>query len=329
MTSTMISSATVKQLAYDAGFDLCGIVSPDIIPEAKDQLKKWLSQNFHGEMGYMAKEPDRRSNPRHIMPAVRSIIMLGLNYYQKDSKNVPQHHGRVSKYARGKDYHNVIAKKTKALLEAIKREMSDLGDKDFRWYVDYGPMLERSYAAKAGLGYIGKNSMLINKDFGSWIFLSEILTSLDLEPDDPFGVDHGACGRCRMCIVSCPTGAIVENGVIDATKCISYLTIERPTEIPVALAKKTGHRLFGCDICQDVCPKNKKSQITKHEEFIKGGVGEFVSALEILKLNDQEDFLDFAAGTPLTRPKLEGLKRNAEIVLSNENKIEVEVERRG
>ena len=314
----MINSTTIKRLAYNSEFDLCGIVSPDIIPEAKERLEKWLLGNFHGEMDYMAKEPERRTNPRQIMPKVRSIIMLGSNYYQEDSKDVPKHHGRVSKYARGKDYHNVIAKKTKSFLKAIRSEMEELTDEDFRWYVDYGPMLERAFAAKAGLGYIGKNSMLINKDFGSWIFLSEILTSLELEPDSPYGIDHGACGSCQMCIVSCPTGAIVEEGVVDATKCISYLTIERPSEIPESLAIKTGDRLFGCDICQDVCPKNKKSQITRHEEFIRGGVGEFVSALEILKLNDQEDFLDFTAGTPLTRPKLEGLKRNAEMVWSNE-----------
>ena len=316
----MITSSTIKQLAYNSGFDLCGIVSPDIIPQARERLEKWLLQSFHGEMDYMAKEPDRRSNPGQVMPGVRSIIMLGLNYYQKDSEQVPGRHGRVSKYARGKDYHKVISKRTKSLIKAIRSEMGDLGDEDFRWYVDYGPMLERDYAAKAGLGYIGRNSMLINKDFGSWIFLSEILTSLELVPDNPYGVDHGDCGSCQMCLVTCPTGAIIEEGVVDATKCISYLTIERPSEISESLAKKIGDRLFGCDICQDVCPKNKKSKVTSHEEFLRGGVGEFVNALDILKINDNEDFLDFVAGTPLTRPKLEGLKRNAEMVLSNEKR---------
>jgi len=315
-----ITTPRIKELAHNSGFDLCGIVSPEIIPEAKQQLGKWLEQKYHGEMDYMAKEPQRRSNPKELMLEVNSIIMLGINYYQEDSENVPENHGRVSKYARGKDYHNVIAKRTKVLLKAIKNEMSDLSDDDFRWYVDYGPMLERAYAAKAGLGYVGKNSMLINKEYGSWVFLSEILTSLELEPDNQYGIDHGACGRCRMCIVSCPTGAIVENGVVDARKCISYLTIERPSEIPEPLAKKTGHRLFGCDICQDVCPKNKKSKVTNHHEFLRGGVGEFVNALDLLKMNDYEDFLDFAAGTPLTRPKLEGMKRNAEIVLQNEKR---------
>ncbi|MGH8016333.1 MAG: tRNA epoxyqueuosine(34) reductase QueG [Candidatus Zixiibacteriota bacterium] len=313
----MINSSTIKNMAYEAGFDLCGIVSPDVIPEAKTHLDNWLKQDFQGEMNYMSKEPERRSNPRRLMPEVNSIIMLGINYYQPDSENVPPNNGRVSKYARGKDYHNVIGKKTKALIKAIKAKLTDLTDDDFRWYVDYAPILERAYAAKAGLGYIGKNSMLINKYFGSWIFLSEILTSLELEPDNPYGVDHGACGRCRMCIVSCPTSAIIENGVIDARKCISYLTVERPSDIPEPLARRMNDKILGCDICQDVCPKNKKSRTTAHQEFLRGGVGEFVNALELLKINDREDFLDFAAGTPLTRPKLAGMKRNAEIVLKN------------
>lgn len=315
---TEISSNRIKDLAYRAGFDLCGIVSPDVIPEAKEQLKSWLEKNYHSEMEYMAREPERRTDPRKSMPEVRSIIMLGINYFQTDIDKVPVHNGRVSKYARGKDYHNVIGKRTKNLIAMISHEVSESNEDDFRWYVDYGPMLERAYAAKAGLGYIGKNSMLINKDYGSWIFLSEILTSLEIEPDNPYGVDHGDCGRCQMCLVSCPTGAIVEDGVVDAGMCISYLTIERPSEISEHLANQMGSKIFGCDICQDVCPKNKKSQVTSHIEFIKGGVGEFVNALEIMKINDHEDFIDFAAGTPLTRPKLEGMKRNAEIVLQNE-----------
>jgi epoxyqueuosine reductase len=316
----VISTSRIKELAAEVGFELCGVVSPDIIPEAKNQLEKWLESNNHGEMDYMAKEPNRRYNPREIMPGVKSIIMLGANYFQNDSQKRGTNYGRVSKYARGKDYHNVIGKKIKLLVKLVKSEVPGLKDDDFRWYVDYGPVLERAYAAKAGLGYIGKNSMLINKEFGSWFFLSEILTSLELEPDNSYGIDHGSCGRCRMCIISCPTGAIIEDGVVDAKKCISYLTIERPAEIPEVYARKMGDRVFGCDICQDVCPKNKVSKMTVHQELLHGGVGEFVEVSEILKINDFEDFLDFAAGTPLTRPKLGGMKRNAEIVLQNEKR---------
>jgi epoxyqueuosine reductase len=318
--SNMICSERVKEFALKSGFDLCGIVSPETIPEARRRLKIWLEKDYQGEMDYMLKEPIRRSDPKMSMPQVSSIIMLGINYFQKDSGKLPKFHGRVAKYARGKDYHNVIGKKTKHLIRLILNEDSGVSEDDFRWYVDYGPMLERAYAAKAGLGYIGKNSMLINKDYGSWIFLSEILTSLELEPDQPYGIDHGSCGTCRMCLVSCPTGAIVEDGVVDATGCISYLTIERPTDIDERLSHKMNDRIFGCDICQDVCPKNKKPVVTLHSDFIHGGVGEFVNAAEVLKINDHEDFIDFAAGTPLTRPKLEGMKRNASILLQNEKR---------
>ena len=312
-----MTSNKIKKMAYSCGFDLCGIVSPEDIPESQERFKNWLSQGYHGDMNYMAKEPDRRSSPRQLIKGVRSIIMLGLNYYQPDSKKIPSGNGIVSKYARGRDYHKVIANKTKQLISEIKR-ISNCNDAAcFRWYVDYGPMLERSYAAKAGLGYIGKNSLLINKDFGSWIFLSEILTTLELEPDNPYGIDHGQCGRCRMCIVSCPTGAIVEDGVIDSTKCISYLTIEKKGDIAADLTTKMRQRLFGCDICQDVCPKNRAAQFTNHQDFIRGGVGESLDTAMVERMETREDFLALTAGTPLTRAKLDGLKRNAHIVLSN------------
>ena len=312
-----MNSEQIKNLAYSCGFDLCGIVSPDDIPEAQEQFENWLSQGYHGEMSYMAKEPERRSSPRQLMQGVRSIIMLGLNYYQPDSTEKPNGNGIVSKYARGKDYHKVIAKKTKKLISEIKRISDDTKETCFRWYVDYGPMLERSYAARAGLGYIGKNSLLINKDYGSWFFISEILTTLELEPDNPYKIDHGQCGRCTMCIVACPTGAILENGVIDSTKCISYLTIEKKGDIPADLSKKMKQRLFGCDICQDVCPKNKAAQFTVHQEFVGGGLGEYLDPAIIEKIQTREDFLALTAGTPLTRAKLDGLKRNAHIVFAN------------
>ncbi len=312
-----MNSEQIKKMAYSCGFDLCGIVSPDDIPEAQKGLKNWLLKGYQGEMDYMSKEPERRSSPRQLMSDVRSIIMLGLNYYQPDSKEIPNGNGIVSKYARGKDYHKVIAKKTKKLISELRKNSDGIKDSDFRWYVDYGPMLERSYAAKAGLGYIGKNSLLINKDYGSWIFLSEILTTLEIEPDNPYGIDHGQCGRCTMCIVSCPTGAIVEDGVIDSTKCISYLTIEKKGDIAADLSKKMKQRLFGCDICQDVCPKNKAAQFTVHQEFIDGGVGEHLDPAIVERMESREDFLALTAGTPLTRAKLDGLKRNAHIAATN------------
>jgi epoxyqueuosine reductase len=186
----------------------------------------------------------------------------------------------------------------------------------FKHWVDYGPVLERAYAARAGLGFIGKNTNLITRGFGSWVFLGEIVTSLELEPDRP---DPGRCGRCRECIDACPTGAISNDGVLNSRKCLSYLTIEHKGTIPDENANRMGKQVFGCDICQEVCPFNKERQRpAAHPQLqYEQGVGEFVDCDAILRMKTEDDFLRLAAGTPLTRAKLTGLQRNARIVLRN------------
>ncbi len=318
-----IDSATIKRLSREVGFDICGIVAPQLLPDDGERLRLWLEKGYHGEMEYLGRDLERRSDPKLLMPEVRSIIVLGLNYFQENTEDPPpEGHGRVSRYARGRDYHKIIEKLSKQLIGRIA-EVGQQNEESFRWFVDYGPILERAYAERAGLGFIGKNSMLINRKYGSWLFLAEILTSLELEPDDPDSIDHGSCAECSLCIDSCPTGAIVAEKTIDSSKCLSYLAIERPGEIKDESARQMGRNVFGCDICQEVCPLNRQAIVTGHKDLLpESGVGEFVNARAIVEMRTREQFLELTAGTPLTRPKLEGLRRNAEIALENEQREE-------
>jgi epoxyqueuosine reductase len=315
-----MDSSTVKKLAFEAGFDLCGIASAAPLADEAERLESWLDEGHHGEMSYLADRPERRGNPNLLLKYARSVIVLGLNYFQPDTEDTPAGHGRVSRYARGRDYHKVIERRMRELIQLLEQTVDIDTTAEFKWFVDFGPVLERAFARKAGLGYIGRNSMLINRAYGSWIFFAEIITNLELQPDDAKTVKHGTCGTCTRCIEACPTGAIVADRVIDARKCISYLTIERPSEIPQDLADKMGDRIFGCDICQEVCPHNeRRSKLTQHKELLaESGVGEILNAQAVLSLQSREEFLRLTAGTPLTRPKLEGLQRSAKIVLENE-----------
>ncbi len=273
----------------------------------------------------MVKHADRRANASLLADGLRSVIMLGLNYYQPDTSELPHGHGRVSRYARGRDYHKVMEKMMGEMIARIEnhldREAVSQSPPQFLRWVDYGPLLEKAYAEQAGLGYVGKSGLLINRQLGSWFFLSEIVTSLQLEPDRIWSGEHGRCGSCRRCIDACPSGAITEDRTIDARRCLSYLTIEHKGEIPSEFAIAMGSRLFGCDLCQEVCPHNEKRQklTTCRALLPELGVGESLSCHKILAIGDEKEFLELTAGTPLIRPKLAGLQRNARIVLADED----------
>lgn len=321
-----MDSVTVKKLAGQVGFDLCGICAAEAVPEAAKRYRKWLHDGNQADMEWMANHADRRADASKLADGLKSVVVLGLNYYLPNCDSVPEGWGRVSRYARGRDYHKVIHTMLRTLVAKIEKNLNRDAKLQppatFKHWVDYGPMLERAYAVKAGLGFIGKNSNLINHDFGSWVFLGEIVTSLQLQPDQVDPAIHGACRTCRRCIDECPTGAITDGRTVDSRKCLSYLTIEHKGRIRDRTARAMGLQVFGCDICQDVCPLNeKRQQPASHPDLQpSSGVGELLDCTSLVAMESEDEFLALAAGTALMRAKLAGLQRNARIVIKNGTK---------
>ena len=254
MIAASITAGDVKRAAAAAGFDLCGIAPAADHVELRF-LREWLERGYAGEMQYLHRSAERRSDVRQVLPSARSVISLGTVYntaapYSTDAADADR--AAIARYAWGDDYHTVIEARLDALIGALRGVAG--GDFEARRYVDTGPVQERVYAQYAGLGWIGKNTCLINPALGSWIFLSEIITSLDLEPDEPV---FDQCGTCTLCLASCPTGALVEPGVLDSNRCLSYLTIEIKGAVPGEYRELVGAHAYGCDICQEVCPYNQ------------------------------------------------------------------------
>ncbi len=251
-------TAQVKSLAKEAGFDLVGVASSNILPEAKAHFLKWLDQGMHADMAWLEKDPERRTTPSKVLATAKSILMLGINYYSSELPEAERL--RIARYARGRDYHRY----TEFLLRTLTRSLQETFPKEtFKFYVDYGPFMERAYAQQAGIGFLGKNGMVISEKFGSFILLSEIITSMELEPDTPL---EQLCGECTRCMDLCPTSAIVEEQTIDARKCISYHTIESKKSIPKEYQGNDGWA-FGCDSCQEVCPFNSAAKETRHKDL--------------------------------------------------------------
>ena len=322
----------VRAAARAAGFDQVGF-APAAPPEHGDAYEAWLADGYHGEMAYMAREDAvrRRLDPREALPGCQTLIVVSLLYGSTPSGAVasgrrtlrhsePAPHRRlpvVARYALGRDYHDVFETRLDALAAAIE----DLapGARTKR-YVDYGPVLERDHAQRAGLGWIGKNTMLLHPDLGSYFMLGELLTDLEIEPDPPFV--HDRCGTCRRCIDACPTDAILDGRVLDARLCISYLTIELGGPIPEALRPAIGNRVFGCDICQEVCPWNSEAPAPAEAPFApRPGQPvppeDMVAWAEELAPLDADEFRARYRGTAFSRPGRDGLLRNLAVGLGN------------
>jgi epoxyqueuosine reductase len=297
----------IKLSAQSLGFDYCGIAKAQQLDEDARRLESWLNKGFQGSMHYMNRYFDLRIDPAKLVPGAKSVITLLLNYFpsQQQNREAPQ----VSKYAYGKDYHEVIREKLNTFLQLIK---NNIGDVHGRGFTDSAPVLERSWAQKSGLGWVGKNGNLITKNNGSFFFIATLITDLDLETDDPFIKDY--CGTCTRCIDTCPTDAILPDKVIDGSKCISYFTIElKDLLIPNEMKGKFENRLFGCDACQDVCPWNRFSKSTNQPGFNP--------LPEILNFtNDdwedlsEESFKIIFKDSPLKRSRFAGIKRNLKFI---------------
>ncbi len=305
-------TAAIKQQAGQVGFELVGI-APAVSPNGFNEFQKWLERGFAGEMHYLPARRAAYEHPRHVLETVRSVIMLAVNYRTAEPPLPAPTEATVARYAwNDRDYHDVLREKLKQLADFVHSQRPGCRT---RGIVDTAPLLERDFARMAGLGWFGKNTMLINKRAGSWLFLAALLTDVELDHDAPHESSH--CGTCTRCLEACPTNAFPEPYVLDATRCISYLTIElRDQPIPAELRSDMGQWLFGCDVCQDVCPWNRKAPISADPVFQP--VADLVpaDAIALLKL-DEAQFRDRFRHSPLKRPRRGGLLRNAAIVLGN------------
>jgi len=300
--------------ARDLGFDSCRIAAC-AAPEHVSEFRTWLREGAAGEMSYMERGDEKRCDPQKVLPGARSIIVLALNYWQGDriaadtaAYTEEGTRGRIARYAWGDDYHEVISQK----LDKIDNFLRRFGGRQ-KSYVDTGPILERDHAARAGIGWHGKSTMLINTQLGTWFFLGEILTTLELPPDPP---QRDRCGTCDRCIKACPTGAITAPHRLDARRCISYLTIELKTSIPVELRPLVGNRIFGCDDCLDACPWNRFAQASRETAFSARPSTTGMLLRDYLKLNDVE-FRALFRNSPIKRIKRRGFLRNVCVALGN------------
>lgn len=295
----------IRAKALDIGFDRIGFARAEELVKEGRRFRGWLTEGFHGEMAWLEREPAKRTNPDLIFPGARSVISVAVNYFTPSQHSKDPGEGRISRYAWGDDYHEVLRDKLRELLDWITDEFPGAAGKIC---VDTAPVMEKAWAMRAGVGWIGKHSNLITTDYGSWVFLGEILTNLELTPDTP-AVDH--CGSCTACLDACPTDAIVEPYVVDSNKCISYATIElRSEQLPEEIESHLDGWIYGCDICQDVCPWNRFEKPTGEERFAPRH-GETSLDLDMVESLTPDVYADRFRKSAMKRAKLAGLKRNA------------------
>lgn len=300
-------SACIKAKAAELGFHACAIARADTAIDPEDRLGHWLEQGYHADMDWMVRQKAVRQDPARKLPGVRSVVVLARNYLGPEVP-APPGTGTVARYARGRDYHRVLRKPLRALAAYV--DAMEPGAQSYA-SADSGPVQERAWAARAGLGWIGRNSLVLRRDMGSYFFLATVLSTVELAPDSPM-TDH--CGACRACIDACPTDAIADGRMVDSNRCISYQTIENRGNIPEPLQPHFEGWVFGCDICQEVCPWNKFAQPATDADLLpRPGLAH--PGLEELATMDEDTFRARFAGTPLMRAKHTGMRRNARVLL--------------
>ena len=307
----MIPANHIKERALFEGFNKVGIVGASSLDDEGRRLKEWLSRGYHGEMSWMARDVEKRSNPLEIFPQAKSVVVVALNYYTPHQHQQSPGVGKVSRYAWGDDYHDVVKNKLASLLSWIREQEPQVEGKIC---VDIQPTMDKAWAVRAGLGWLGKHSNVITPEHGSWVFIGELLLNLELDYDTERIEDH--CGTCTLCIDACPTAAITEPYVVDSNKCISYATIElRAPELPVEVENKLSGWVYGCDICQDVCPWNRFETSTAELRFAPRPGNVDADLTDILELTPESYAARFR-GSAMKRAKLSGLQRNARALTS-------------
>jgi len=312
-------TAEVKRRARELGFEKVGVARAEALTEERARLEEWLRRGHHASMAWMERGPERRTDPRELLPGARTVVAVALNYYTPHAHTDEPGTGKISRYAWGDDYHDVLGEKLKALLAFVKELAPGANGKVC---VDAQPAMDKAWAVRAGLGWIGKHTNLITRDYGSWVFLGELVLDVEMEYDAAREEDH--CGTCTLCVEACPTGAITEPYVVDSNLCISHATIElRDEELPREVSEHLDGWLYGCDICQDVCPWNRFEQPTDEARF-EPRPGAVSPDLEEIAALTHEAYVERFRRSPVKRAKLSGLQRNARALLGRARQDEAD-----